>query len=1097
MSGTFPLSKPDWSNVEVIHKGTLPPRAYFHLHTDESTALQGTSSDCSLDLNGIWKFYHSKSPFSAPQGFESPDYDTSRWDNIQVPGHWQLQGWGAPHYTNVNYIIPVDPPNVPFDDNQTGSYVRIFEVPEKFADQQLRLRFEGVDSAFHVYVNGKEVGYSQGSRNPSEFDISSFVSRTQSNILAVRVYQWSDASYLEDQDQWRFSGIFRDVALLAFPETRIEDFYVQTLLDDDYRDAILKVDVTTHGLGSLALKLIDPRGQIVSTETKEVSASSTSFSIAVANPLKWSAESPALYKLVLSLGGRYIAQKVGFRRVEIVKGIYRVNGKRIVFRGANRHEHHPLHGRAVPYEFMKRDLLIMKQHNINAIRTCHQPSDPRLYGLADELGLWVMDEADLECHGFGTIAEHALTNPRDMPMEDRKIKIQGPGGSWTSDNPVWEAQYVDRANQLVSRDKNHPCVVMWSLGNEAFYGRNFQSMYDHIKSIDKSRPIHYEGDFEAQTVDLFSQMYSSVDSIIQFAGEKDFTKPLVLCEFVHAMGNGPGNIKEYVDAFYKYPRLQGGWVWEWANHGLLSKDLKTGSDYMAYGGDFGDEPNDYNFILDGVLFSNHTPTPGLTEYAKAIEPVQLLGYADGKITLVNRYDTITLDNLVCQAYLVADSHKKNLTPVSIPTGVQPHTEATVDISLVDLSKFTDDVFLQLDFSFKEQNNWSPAGTLVASSQVQLQQARPLARIYEPATVPAVDATAHTLNIATLGSNFTFSLASGRLVSWLKGTTELIHDQMGPNLTLSRAMTDNDRPQDGRDWVQSYLKFARPHMRNIMWSSTKHPGCVDVVVSARLAPVVLSWSFALTTTYRIHNSGKVHIFCTGKPEGQNLPPTIPRIGLEMAVPASFDRVSWFGRGPGECYKDSKLSQHFGNYHSSVDGLFVDYEFPQENGNRTDVRWVKLSPTTASSGTSLPYNANAAMSTATNLVRSMTEAMSSLISPVQSQLQDQTLPPGPFSGNPRETDEKNVAQAQAVVGVSTPSITASFGDQEGFSFNASHYTAADLEQAKHPFDLKPLKRDYIVLRLDADHHGLGTGSCGPKTLDQYALKTGDFEFELLLE
>lgn len=1061
MSGTFPEAKPDWSNVDVIHRGTLPPRSYFHLYDNESKALNADQSEsCAVSLSGTWKFQHSDSPFSAPQGFEESSFDAANWKDIQVPGHWQLQGWGHPHYTNVNYIIPVDPPNVPYDDNQTGSYVRKFTVPQSFAYQQVRLRFEGVDSAFHVWVNGKEVGYSQGARNPSEFDISSIVDFNGDNTLAVRVYQWSDGSYLEDQDQWRFSGIFRDVFLLAFPKTCIEDFHVQTLLDDDYRDATLKVSVSTKREGSIDLKLLDQSGKTVATDKQSASASPTEFSIAVSNPSKWTAETPNLYRLVLSFGDRHLTQNVGFRRIEIVKGIYKINGHRIVFRGANRHEHHPLHGRAVPYEFMKQDLTIMKQHNINAIRTCHQPSDPRLYSLADEMGFYVMDEADLECHGFAPIDEASLPEEhKNKSFEELKAMVYGGAGRWTSDNPEWEAPYVDRARQLVIRDKNHPCVIMWSLGNEAFYGSNFQKMYDFIKTVDQSRPVHYEGDFEAQTVDLFSQMYPTVDSIIKFAKEDNFTKPLVLCEFIHAMGNGPGNIKEYVDAFYNYPRLQGGWVWEWANHGLVKKDEKTGEDFMAYGGDYGDEPNDYNFILDGVLFSDHTPTPGLTEYKKAIEPVQVLGYKDGKVTIVNRYDTMGLDNLKCEAQLIGDGIKKPLGAVELPSNIAPHSEGTMAIPQVDISEYKGDIYLQLDFSYKSAPSWAPPGHILATSQVQLQKPVALTIVPSPteSSTPTLTTTSSTLEVTTSTSKFTFSLASGLLTSWLKSSTEMIHPSFPPQLTLNRAQTDNDRPQDGRTWLSSYLPLSRSHMRSINWTTSPTTQIVTIIVTARHAPPVLSWSIALTTTYTIHACGTLHIAVTGKPQGANLPPTLPRLGLEMALPTTFDIVDWFGRGPGESYKDKKLSQHFGNCSSTVDNLFVDYEFPQENGNRTDVRWVRLSsPSTTK--------------TAAVLGR-VVDAVSNLV-----------------------LGEESAARVSSA---GVPTLTARFGDQEGFSFAAGRYTADDLEKAKHPYELKGLRRQYVVLRLDADHHGLGTGSCGPKTLEEYALKTKDFNFELSLE
>ncbi|OBT81229.1 hypothetical protein VE02_09979 [Pseudogymnoascus sp. 03VT05] len=657
MANIFHSSRPDWSNIDVIHRGVLPPRSYFFLYETESSALNNSRDlSQSINLSGVWKFHHSANPFEAPDHLENRTHDTTNWKDIRVPGHWQLQGWGKPHYSNINYIIPVDPPNVPFDANETGSYVTKFRVPTTFTDEQLRLRFEGVDSAFHVYVNGVMVGYSQGSRNPAEFDIMSTVKMEEENVLAVRVYQFCDGTYLEDQDRWRMSGTFRDVLLPAFPKDHIKDFQVQTLLNSNFKNAYLKVKVTTEGRGLIGLKLLDSRGVIVATEFMEGSDHPTIFNMAMTEPKKWSAEDPYLYKLILSFGGRFIAQNVGFRTVEIKDGIFKVNGKRIVLRGVNRHEHHPMHGRAVPYDFMRNDLLLMKKYNMNAIRTAHQPPDPSLFSLADELGFWVIDEADLECHGFSAIDKLMLSDDeKKLPYAEKINLIYTRPGRFTTDNPAWKDQHVDHAVQLCMRDKNHPSVVMWSLGNEAFYGCNIKSMYDAIRALDTTRPIHYEGDRQGETVDLLSKMYLSIEELISFGKEPNFTKPLILCEYIHSMGNGPGNIKEYIDVFYAYPRLQGGCAWEWANQGLTANNPNSGPFY-AYGGDFNDEPNDSNFVLDGMCFSDHTPTPGLVEYKKAIEPVQLKGIAGGKVTIVNRYDLITLDHLKCQGSLVADGY---------------------------------------------------------------------------------------------------------------------------------------------------------------------------------------------------------------------------------------------------------------------------------------------------------------------------------------------------------------------------------------------------------------------------------------------------------
>lgn len=517
---------------------------------------------------------------------------------------------------------------VPFDDNMTGSYLVEFSVPSNFSNSQLRLRFEGVDSAFHLWLNGKEIGYSQGSRNPSELDITNHV-KDGKNTLAVRVYQWCDGSYIEDQgestpcifqrrrfsfaiDQWWLSGIFRDVFLLAFPKEHIMDFHIQTLLDEQYIDATLSVSVDMEGVKDVSIKLLDSdKFTVIAQDTISASTGSVSFSLDVANPRKWTAEDPYLYHVVLTLGGQVIAQRIGFRKVELKDGLFLVNGKRIVFRGVNRHEHHPTKGRAVGLELLRHDLLLMKKSNINALRTSHQPNDYRLYDLADELGLWLIDEADLECHGFDSIHEVALPpEEQAKSFEEKKVITYGRAGKWLSDNPEWENSYLDRAKQLVQRDKNHASVIIWSLGNEAFYGRNFKAMYKWVKEFDPTRLVHYEGDTEAETTDCHSLMYPKISEIVNFANNWDGKKPLILCEFAHAMGNGPGSFKEYIDEFYKHPCLQGGFVWEWANHGLLTKNA-DGAEYYGYGGDFGEPVHDYNFVMDGLITSDHTPGKSL------------------------------------------------------------------------------------------------------------------------------------------------------------------------------------------------------------------------------------------------------------------------------------------------------------------------------------------------------------------------------------------------------------------------------------------------------------------------------------------------------
>jgi beta-galactosidase len=507
----FPSALPDWSNLQVLHRNTLPPRAHFHPYPNEDAALTFDRENSFFQsLNGTWKFHYDPSPFNAPL-WETANL--SSWDDIKVPGMWQTQGYGNPHYTNIAYPFAVTPPNVSYM-NPTGSYWREFDVPEDWVGQQIRLRFEGVDSAFHVWINGEEVGYSQGSRNPSEFDITSYLdSSSGTNTVAARVYQWSDGTYIEDQDQWWLSGIFRDVYLTPFPESSIVDYHIKPELDDSFEAGTLRANITIQGNdGPLSIKVLGPDGSLLH-QWNGTSSDTYAQEIIGDELYLWSAETPDLYTVLITFGGRTISQKVGFKRVEMVGSNFYVNGKPIIIYGVNRHEHNHLSGRTVPYEAMRADLIRMKRSNINSIRTSHYPPHPSFFDVADELGFYVIAEADLECHGFGFI-------------EDNETDA----GKWTSDNPDWEEAYVDRAIQLVYRYRNYAAVIMWSMGNECFYGQNIAAMADWTREMDPSRIIHYEHDREAASTDIESQMYMDLDAIRDYVKEHT-EKPLILCEY--------------------------------------------------------------------------------------------------------------------------------------------------------------------------------------------------------------------------------------------------------------------------------------------------------------------------------------------------------------------------------------------------------------------------------------------------------------------------------------------------------------------------------------------------------------------------------------
>jgi beta-galactosidase len=634
----------DWENPSVVQKHRLPTRAY---------ALPSEH----LSLNGKWDFHYASSPAVALDPEECKSFNN--WNKIEVPGHWQLQGYGRPQYTNVVYPFPVDPPFVP-SENPTGTYRRTFTVPSAWAqNSQIRLRFDGVDSAFYVFVDGVEVGYSQGSRNAAEFDITDVLhnSNKAQHDLIVRVLQWSDGSYIEDQDQWWLSGIFRDVTLIGFhPSGHIEDFNVDTSFDDQYVDANLRIEMNIVS-EQQALVSIDLRtksdSKIVQSMTLDIDkvADPVITSMSIKAPHHWTAEDPFLYEIEMTLfvGGTAVhgvKHNVGFRQVEIKNGNITVNGRTILFKGVNRHEMHPKYGRAVPYDFMRQDLLLMKQYNINAVRCSHYPNHPLFYDVCDELGLWVIDEADLECHGMYDVVARPLDIPEAMDYDERKKLCFPQAAAFTTDNPDWKEAYLDRARQMVYRDRNHPSIIIWSLGNEAFYGSNHAAMYELIKSVDPGRPVHYEGDMEAKTADMFSMMYPSLEVLKKFAAKygDNFEKPLILCEYAHAMGNGPGGMREYQDLFYKERILQGGFIWEWANHGLLKKDEKSGKEFYAYGGDFGEYPHDGTFVMDGLLNARHEPTPGLTSFKKIIQPVSC-SLENGQLNVKNLYDFISLEHL--------------------------------------------------------------------------------------------------------------------------------------------------------------------------------------------------------------------------------------------------------------------------------------------------------------------------------------------------------------------------------------------------------------------------------------------------------------------
>lgn len=1043
----------DWESPVVIGRSRLGPRAHFFPFRDEASAVTGRreASPWFTPLNGVWKFHYAQAPAEAPADFAAESFDDSRWRQLAVPSCWQMHGYGRPHYTNVQYPFPADPPWVPTE-NPTGSYRREMTLtPELLEGRRLVLRFEGVDSAFYIYFNGHEVGFSKGSRLPAEFDVTPFA-RVGRNVLAVRVMQWSDGSYLEDQDMWWLSGIFRDVYLLSHPAVHIADVQVRTLFDAQYRDAELDVQMTLDGhnkgdappLLRVEMALLDRQRQrviepVVAAAKSEAPAgagergadkklppqerilglrgTALHLRVQVTNPQKWSAEEPYLYTLLLTLKdneGRaleVVPVKVGFRSVEIKDAQLLINGRRVMFKGVNRHEHDADLGRTIPYDAMVADVLTMKRHNVNAVRTSHYPSDPRWYDLCDRYGIYVMDECDLETQGFNT----ADNNP--------------------TKDPAWREACVDRMVRMVHRDKNHPSVILWSLGNESSLGQNHYAMKEAARAIDDTRPFHYEGDGRLEVSDVLSKMYPSLEEIacvqrgmevighhgMKIPPEKYTHVPFLLCEYAQAQGNGPGALQEYQDAFYHCPRTQGGWIWQWQDHGIRRRGA-DGAEFFAYGGDFGDQPNDGNACINGLVSPDRVPWPKLAEVKKAFEPVKIeaVDLAAGRLKITNRHDFLGLAHLELNWSIVADGCAVASGGVPAPP-VAPGHSAVMDLPMKRPASLTPGAHFWLTVSLALAANqpWAERGHEVAWEQFALSWETPALPV--PPEVPPLELADSAGALTVRGTNFEIRFDKIRAVitSWRFGNVPILHT--GPRLNLWRAPTSNDIEGGlAKTWRDAGLQYLQ-HRVDCVEIEPRDNTAVRVRCSVRIAPPGHSGlAMRCEYAYAIHGDGTVDVAVHGIPHG-TWPKTLPRIGLQAALPPALDRVAWLGCGPGESYPDSKQAARFGLFSARVDDLYTPYVFPQENGNRSDCRWVSLA------------------------------------------------------------DIRGVG----LLAVGRPTL----------NFSAHWFATADLEQARHTHELE--RRDFITLNLDYRQNGLGgAGGDGRAVLPQYELRPDEFRFAVRL-
>ncbi|TXT05963.1 hypothetical protein VHUM_03724 [Vanrija humicola] len=875
--------------------GVAAPRAF--------SSLRGSSA--ALSLNGDWAFRLSDRA-DAPDDFAAADYDASNWDTLAVPSSWVLHRdehgqygrYGLPAYQNIKFPFPVDVPCVP-DANPTGDYRVAFEIPESWSGGKAVLRFEGVESWFKVWVDGAPLGFSTGSRLPTEFVIPATAGK---HTLAVRVHQWSAASYLEDQDQWWLPGIFRDVALLYRPPRAVVDHFVHASYDHTTGKGTLKVDC-------------EPAGHVTVPELGVDIATGESVTLAVA---PWSAETPRLYDGLLDTGtsGETLPLKIGFRTVVIEDAQIKVNGKRVLFKGVNRHEFEPTRGRSVTRETMEHDIQLMKAHNINAVRCSHYPPHPAFLDLCDAYGLWVVDEGDFETHGF------ELCRWRDNPTDD----------------PRWTAALLNRTQRMVERDKNHPAVVVWSLGNEGGMGRNIGAMADWVRSRDSSRPIHYERDLELRYVDIFSHMYLFHHQVEAIGQQKEpalpdvaldakrRNSPYFLCEYAHAMGNGPGGLAEYQAIFEKYPRTQGGFVWEWIDHGL-PKRLPDGREYYAYGGDFGEEIHDSNFVCDGLVFPDRKPSPGLLEYKKVIAPVGITGDAkSGTVTIKNKYDFASLSGLEFSWSLSVGGQVVESGTLAVPE-VAAGASATArlpDITLPPSLAIGEGVWT-VTAALAKPTRYAGRGHEVAWGQFPARFTAPtgLGTDHTPVVAqPTVKA-----DTVTIGPG-TFRASDGALVALGDLPVSDLH------LEVWRAPTDNERfGGDAARWRAAGLDRLH-HRTDAVWVQ-------DACLFVRTRVSAAAHDRALQTTYRWSSDGSgLRLNVAVVPKGDWAGITIPRLGVVLALPSRLAQVRWFGPGPGEGYPDTKGAGKLGAHDLSIDDMQTAYVYPQENGARPDVRWAEV-------------------------------------------------------------------------------------------------------------------------------------------------------------
>jgi len=927
----------EWQDPGIVQVNREDPHAtrFSFGSLDAALNVDMHSSSNFISLNGTWKFHWSPDPASRPEDFYRKGFRDRKWDDIRVPSNWELKGYGVPIYVNQPYEWTDDPqpPTIPTDHNPVGSYRKGFTIPSSWSGKEVFIHFGAVKSAFYLWINGEKVGYSQGSKTPAEFRITPFI-KQGSNLLAVEVYRWSDGSWLECQDFWRISGIEREVYLEARPPQYVHDFFCKAGLTNDYSAGLLDLqlelrDLTGMASGEYALEamLYAPGNPDTPVWTAAESFLFKSqyrigFSDVIEEVQPWSAETPDLYTLVISLKDEngnpleYVSSRVGFRTSEIKYGQLLINGKPVLLKGVNRHEHDEYEGHVVSGEMMLKDIELMKKHNINAVRTCHYPNDPGWYELCDRYGLYVIDEANIESHGMGYRPDRTLGN-----------------------NPIFRKSHLDRTIRMVERDKNHPSVIIWSLGNEAGDGVCFNATYDWIKDRDRTRPVQYERTVSGRNTDIFCPMYAPVHSMIRYV-ESHPEKPLIQCEYAHAMGNSTGNLMDYWGVIEKYDLLQGGFIWDWVDQGL-AKYTDEGEKYWAYGGDFGpaDVPSDGTFCLNGLVFPDRTIQPGLIEVKRAYQYIGFspVPFTVNRVRITNKHDFASLDKFDIRWRLEAEGRAVSRGTIETPD-LAPGASGVYDLDLArGMEKRKTEYFLNFEAVTRKAEGMIPAGHVVATAQFALNPE--VMSVMDPGDFSEganreveIEETLDSVKIVTPVSEIYFDRKTGRMVSCVAGGKSLIWE--GPRPNFWRAPTENDfgngMPKRCAMWhhfgeeleLQTLVPLQTEN-HTMLLAEYIHPGNGS----------------NYTVSYHFNAGGEVMVHASFRPSADGFP-EVPRFGMTMVLPEGMDSLEYFGRGPHENYIDRNHSAGVGHYRSTVDEQYVPYISTGENGNRTRVRWLML-------------------------------------------------------------------------------------------------------------------------------------------------------------